>query len=37
MWRWFNGKIQCSECATRDFFKYLAALTAIVIIGILVF
>jgi formylmethanofuran dehydrogenase subunit E len=26
MWRWFNGKTLCSECATKAFIKYLAGL-----------
>lgn len=41
MWRWFNGKTQCSECATKDFKQYLAAIAAgvvaILIIGFFIF
>lgn len=40
MWRWFNNKTQCSECATKDFKQYLALLAgglAIIVIGILIF
>jgi hypothetical protein len=28
MWRWFNWKVLCSECATKAFMKYLAALAS---------
>jgi len=36
MWRWFNGKVLCSDCATSEFKKYLAALVlcAAVVLGL---
>lgn len=37
MWRWFNNKTQCSDCATKDFRQYLALIAgglAVIVIGI---
>lgn len=40
LFRWYNNKYECTDCAKRSFSKYLAALVAgaaVIVIGLIIF
>ena len=37
LWRWYNGKHECSACSRKSFKKYLLALPVLAVLAVLLF